>query len=147
MSSLEQFGKYCDINATDPTTILYYVIKYLSEPYILQEYQTTDGQVIKAGEPLFKPEYLSLIKSKYIYWQQHVTNHSVIISTHTIFHPCLEVSVMKILKTFPGEYIIKISTPGCIEKTNLYRWCISWIYYWRNWAPCSYWVWKTNTQW
>ena len=75
MSSLEQFGKYCDINATDPTTILYYVIKYLSEPYILQEYQTTDGQVIKAGEPLFKPEYLSLMKAKINwYWQQHGTN-------------------------------------------------------------------------
>ena len=30
-------------NAEDPTTLGYYVIKYLYEPYTLQEYQTTYG--------------------------------------------------------------------------------------------------------
>ena len=39
MSSLLQLGKYGDINSEDTTTIGYYVIKYLSEPYTLQEYQ------------------------------------------------------------------------------------------------------------
>ena len=48
------------------------VIKYLSESYTLQEDQTAYGQVSKAGEPLIKSEYLSLMKAKTNwYWQQH----------------------------------------------------------------------------
>ena len=38
MAPLAQLGKYGAINAVDPTTMIYYVIKYLSEPYTLQEY-------------------------------------------------------------------------------------------------------------
>ena len=48
-ASLVQLGKYGDINAADQTTMGYYVIKYISELYTLQEYQNTYGQVIKAG--------------------------------------------------------------------------------------------------
>ena len=35
MEFLVQFGKYCAINVVDSTTMGYYVIKYLSEPYTL----------------------------------------------------------------------------------------------------------------
>ena len=62
MASLVQLGKYGVINAVDPTTMGYYVIKYLSEPFTLQEDQTTYGQVSKVGELVVKYEYLSLIK-------------------------------------------------------------------------------------
>ena len=41
------------------------------------------------------------------YWQKHVTKQSVIISNSTILHPCLEVSAIKMLQTFPGLYAIK----------------------------------------
>ena len=43
MASILQLGKYGAMNASDPTTMGYYVIKYLSKPHTLQEYQTTDG--------------------------------------------------------------------------------------------------------
>ena len=36
MASIVQLGKYGAINVADPTSVEYYVIKYLSEPYILQ---------------------------------------------------------------------------------------------------------------
>ena len=49
MASIVQLGKYGAINVADPTSVEYYVIKYLSEPYTLNEYQTTYGQVSKAG--------------------------------------------------------------------------------------------------
>ena len=49
MDYLVYLGKYGAIDAAYPTTIGYYVIKYLSEPYTLNEYQTTYGQVSKAG--------------------------------------------------------------------------------------------------
>ena len=50
MASIVQLGKYGAINAADLTTMVYYVIKYLSGPYTLHEYQTTHGQVSKASE-------------------------------------------------------------------------------------------------
>ena len=37
MASLLQLSKYGDINAEDTTTMVYYVINYLSEPYTLLE--------------------------------------------------------------------------------------------------------------
>ena len=40
MASLVQLGLYVAINAEDPTSMGYYVINYLSEPYGLQEDQT-----------------------------------------------------------------------------------------------------------
>ena len=78
ISSLVQLGKYGSINASDPTTMVYYVIKYLSKPYTPTE-----------------EKYLSIMKLKIdCYWKQHGTNKSFIISTHTIVDPCLEVSVI-----------------------------------------------------
>ena len=54
MASLVQLGKYSDINAADPTTMGYYVIKYLSETYTLQEDQTRYGKVSKASKLVVK---------------------------------------------------------------------------------------------
>ena len=56
ISSLVQLGKCCSINSADPITMGYYVIKYLSEIYILKEDQTTYGKVIKAGGLVVKAE-------------------------------------------------------------------------------------------
>ena len=91
MASLVQLGKYGAINAEDPNTMGYYVIKYLSEPYTLKQYQTTYGKVSKAGELAVKEEYLSIMKAKTnSYWQQNGMKQSVMISTRTIVHPCLD---------------------------------------------------------
>ena len=66
MDYLVQLGKYSDTNAADPTTIKYYVIKYLFEPYTPQEYQTLYSKVVQAGELIVKVEYLSIIRAKHI---------------------------------------------------------------------------------
>ena len=72
MDSILKLGKCGAINALDPETMGYYVVNYLSETYILQGDQTTDGQVNKAGALVGKAEYLSFMKSKTnCYWQQH----------------------------------------------------------------------------
>ena len=42
ISFLVQLGKCGAISEVDPTTVVYYVIKYLSEPCTLQEYRTKD---------------------------------------------------------------------------------------------------------
>ena len=64
MSSLVQTGKYGAINAADPTKLGYYVVKYVSDTFILQEQIIPDGKVIKAGEMVGRSEYLSIIKDK-----------------------------------------------------------------------------------
>ena len=64
MASLLQLLKYSAIDAADPTTIGYYVMKYLSEPYTLQLDQTKYGKVSKEGEIVVKSEYLSIMKAK-----------------------------------------------------------------------------------
>ena len=50
MSSLVHNGKYGAINTADPTTVGYYVVKFLSEPYMLQENKCFYKKVINACE-------------------------------------------------------------------------------------------------
>ena len=49
MASLVQSGNYGTINISDTTTNGYYVIKFISEAYMLQNNTTIDGQIIIAG--------------------------------------------------------------------------------------------------
>ena len=102
MASLIQLCKYAAINASYPTTTGYCVLKYLSKPSTLQEDQTTYCQVSKSGEPVVKSEHFILMKSKTNwYCEQHGKHWSFIISTPTIVHPCLEVSVIKNVSDIP----------------------------------------------
>ena len=96
MSALIQNGKYGAINTADPTTMGYYVVKFLKLPYTLQDYKTFYNQVIEAGELIAKVEYISIKRSNTNwYWQQIGTEASVIIETCTIVHPCLYISTIK----------------------------------------------------
>ena len=101
MASLVQLGKYGAINASYPISMGYYVIKYLYEPYTIQEYQTTDGEVSTAVEPVVKSECLSFMEGNW-YWRQHGTNQIIIISTRSIFHQFLEVLVINNVADIPS---------------------------------------------
>ena len=50
MEQLLQTGKYGANNASDPTTIVYYIMKYFSYEFESQEDIIAYGRVIKAGE-------------------------------------------------------------------------------------------------
>ena len=54
MSALVQNGKYGAINTTNTTTMGYYVIKFLSEAYTLQEDRLCDGKTSTYGEIVVK---------------------------------------------------------------------------------------------
>ena len=99
----------------------YYVIKYLYEPYTLKEDQTTYGQVSKSGELVVKSQYLSIIKTKTdLYFQQNRMNQSVIISTRTIVHPFIKVSVTKIDSGIHRSICDKkTSTSLCVETKTI----------------------------
>ena len=70
MSALVQTGKYGAINTTYTTAMVYYVIKFLSEGYTLQEETTCDGKIITAGELVFKAQYMNCMQdNKKWYWE------------------------------------------------------------------------------
>ena len=101
MSALVQNGKYGTINTADPTTMGYYVAKFLSKPYKLQDDKKVDNQVMRAGELIVKAEYINIKKSNTNwYCQQLGTNQIVTIATHTSVHPCLDVSTIKYVEIY-----------------------------------------------
>ena len=49
MASLVHYGKYCSMNKKYASKMGYYVIKFVSEAYSLQNDTTCDGQIISYG--------------------------------------------------------------------------------------------------
>ena len=45
-----QTGKYGTINASDTTTLGYYIVNYVSDTFTVQGEITTDGKADNAGE-------------------------------------------------------------------------------------------------
>ena len=58
MASLVRPGKYGAMKTTDTSTMRYYMIKFISESYTLQEDTTCGRQIISAGELIVKAQYL-----------------------------------------------------------------------------------------
>ena len=61
MASLVQSGKYSAMNTTGSSTMGYYVIKFASEAYTLQEETTCNRQIISSGGLVVKAQYLRCI--------------------------------------------------------------------------------------
>ena len=62
MDALVHTGECGAINTIDITTMGYYVIKFISEAFILQEETTYDGQINTAGELVFKFQYMNCMQ-------------------------------------------------------------------------------------
>ena len=65
MASLVQSGKYGSMKTTFTSTMVYYIIKFVSEAYNLQEDTTCDKKISSAGELVVKAHYLKLYAGKY----------------------------------------------------------------------------------
>ena len=57
MAELVQNYQYSAINTTYTSTMGYYVIKFMSETYILEEEKMCDGKISTSGELYVKPQY------------------------------------------------------------------------------------------
>ena len=102
MSSLVKNGKYGANNTPDTTTPGYYVVKFISEPYMLQLHKIVNKQVMNSGYIIVNAVYLIMIKSNTNwYWEEHVNKYSVIISTSNIVHQCLNVATIKEVADIP----------------------------------------------
>ena len=95
MASLVESGNYGAINTTYTSTNGFYVIMFTSGAYTIQENTNFDGQIITAGELVFKEKYLYYMQvDTNWYWNQQPKNHVITVPTCTILHPQLEVDAI-----------------------------------------------------
>ena len=97
-----QSGKYGAMNTDDTTTMVDYVVKFVSVASTSQENITTYGHVSKIGELSVRAEYLISTKTKTNgYWEQKVNQQSIIFSNSTYFYLYHDVSVVKYVAYVP----------------------------------------------
>ena len=66
MASLVQSGMYGAFKTDETTANVLYVIKFISESYMLQNSTAIYGQVISAGELVVRAQYLCYMKETLI---------------------------------------------------------------------------------
>ena len=102
MAALVKSGNYGAINEIDMTTIVYYVIKFLSWAYTLQEDKICDGKISTSDELVFREQYINCIKDiNKFYWEQTQQQQNIIVPTRRIVHPCLDIIILTEVKQTP----------------------------------------------
>ena len=78
---------------------IYYVIKFMPEPYPLQEETTCDGKIITACELVVKYQYMNCMQDNINWYLVQSPQHNyIIVPTHTIVHPCLDLTTVTKVK-------------------------------------------------
>ena len=68
----------------------FFVIKFISEAYTLQNNTKFDRQNISADELVVKAQYICSMQENFNwYWKQQSLHHNIMVPTRTIIHPCL----------------------------------------------------------
>ena len=99
MSELFKTNKYGAIKTTDNSTMGYYAVKFMSESYPLQYKCKNNGQISEYGDLVVKAQYMDCIKvNTNWYWEQSTKYNTIIIPTCTIFHPSLDLVIIKYFK-------------------------------------------------
>ena len=108
MALLVQLGMYGAIKTYDTTTNGSYVIQFVSNAYTLQSNTTIYGQVISAGELFVKAQYLCSMQEKTNWYRkQQSLQQTIILPTHTILHPRLEVTIIRYVQDTPKKLCIR----------------------------------------
>ena len=78
MASLAQNGKYDSINTNNPKTMVYSVLNYVSDDYVLHEYTTCAGEIETTGKPFSTLNILPVWNKRWsgIGRKTVATNHS-----------------------------------------------------------------------
>ena len=117
MDSLVQSGMYGDNNTADNTTNGFYVIRFISEAYTLQNNTTIDGQVISDGELFVKAKYLcSMQENTNWYWKQQPLQQTIIVPTRTILHPRLYVIIRRYVQDIPKNLCSRNQSKQSIQR-------------------------------
>ena len=104
MASLVQSVMHGSINTDDTTTNGSYVIKFVSEAYMLQNNTKKIGEVISARELFVKAQYLCSVQEKNNwYWQQQPLHQTVMVPIRTILHLRLDVFIIRYVQDIPKK--------------------------------------------
>ena len=92
MYALVKTGNYYAINTIYSTTMGYYVIKFLSESYTLQEGTTYSGRISTSGELYVKSQYVNFMQyNTRWYWEEPQEQKNICFKC-TIVQTCLDVT-------------------------------------------------------
>ena len=76
-----------------------------------------DGQVISAGELVAKAKYLCSKQEKNnCYWKKQPMKKTIIITTHTILHPSLDVITIRYYQDTPKNICNRIQAKKSIQR-------------------------------
>ena len=91
MASLVESGNYGAINATNTATNGFYVIMFTSQSYTLQDNTNIDRNIITDSKLVVKAQYFcSMQVYNSWYWNKHLQQHVITVTTLIIIHPRLE---------------------------------------------------------
>ena len=111
---------YGYINTSDNKTNVFYVTQLLSEAYTKQNNTTIDGQFISAGELVVTAQYIySMQENTNWYWKQPPLQHTIIVPTRTILHPCLDVIIIIYVKDIPKNLCSRIQAKKSYKDIQL----------------------------
>ena len=86
MESLVRYENDSAMNTTDPTTLVYYVLKCVLDSYTLQEDTTCYFQTSTAGKLVVKCQYMIFMKATInLYWEENSSDKSFFFQ-HTQFY-------------------------------------------------------------
>ena len=105
IARLFQHSKCSTTNTTGTPTMVYYVIKFVSEAYTLQDENTRDGKKSSSDELVVNTQYLRCIQEKTNYnWEQKEHQQIKVFPTSTIVHPSLDVAAVREVHAIPRSF-------------------------------------------
>ena len=107
MTYLFQSARYGAMNKIYPNILGYYVVNYVSGAYTSQEENTFDGKIIKADEIVVKAKYLICTKERKWYREKSNQKQIMVVPTHTILHPYLDIIAVKDVQYTPKSFSIE----------------------------------------
>ena len=117
MASLVQSGTYGAINTNDTTANRLHLIQFISEESMIQNNTIIDRQVIYAGELVAKTEYIcSMQENTNWYWRKQPLKQTIIVPTHTILHPLLDVITIRYVQDIPKNVCNRIQEKKAIKR-------------------------------
>ena len=116
-ASLVQPGMYGAINTEDSAKNGFYVIQFISEALTLQNNSTIYGQVISASELVVKAQYrCSMQENTNWYWKKQPLQQTIIVTTHTILNPRLDVITIRYVQDTSKNICNRIQARKSIQR-------------------------------
>ena len=116
MYALVQSGHYGVIKKDYTTINGFYVIKLISWSYTMQNNIQIDGHIVYAGKLVVNAQYLyNMQENTNWYWKQQPLQQTIIVPTHTIIHPNIDVITIIYVHRIPKNLCIRNQAKKSIQ--------------------------------